>query len=139
MPSYRKSGYKPASLPTGIGCSFVLPTAFVGIGFLADFEGPGGWHSLAEVVGWAAICAGASFWCAFLLAKFRRDRRSSYLFPFASLGSAVAFLLLVIREARPATPAVLKEAYTTSFQTVGVAVVAVASMALVGWLIRRTT
>lgn len=57
--------------------------------------------------------------CAFLLAQFRRDTRSSYLFPFASLGSAVAFMLLVIWEAHPATQDWLKEAYTTALQVVG--------------------
>jgi uncharacterized protein (TIGR03382 family) len=137
MSGYERSDYRPSFLPTGIGCSFVLPTALVGIGLLADFEGPGDWRSLAELAGWIALCAGASIWCAFLLAQFRRDTRSSYLFPFASLGSAVVFMMLVIREAHPATPLWLKEAYTTGLQVVGVGAVATALMAGVGWLVRR--
>lgn len=138
MSSYERSSYRPSSLANGIGCSFVLPTALIGIPLLADFSGPGGWHSIAEVFGWIALCAGVTIWCTYLLARFQRERPSSYVFPLASLGSAAVFILLVIWEAHPATPSALKQAYTTALQIIGVGSMATALIFLVGWLIRRS-
>ena len=137
MSGYELSSYRPTSLANGIGCSFVLPTALVGIGFLADFDGPGGWHSLAEVFGWIALCAGATIWCTYLLSRFQRERPVSYVFPLSSLGSAVGFMLLVIWEAHPATPTALKQAYTTLLQIIGVGSIATALILSVVWLSRR--
>jgi hypothetical protein len=93
-----------------------------------------GWHSILEIGGWWTLCVGVSIVCSEAFAKLHRSgwRKSAYLVP-AAVGAI--FLILTIREARPDTPATIKDLATAPLQPLGI--IGILALALLISKIRR--
>jgi hypothetical protein len=68
-----------ASVEKGIGCAAVIPAALIGFAGLTDGIGPKGWFGFSELIGWAVLCAAASFALAFILSRVRWSRIATYV------------------------------------------------------------
>lgn len=101
-----------------IGCTSVVPAAFIGLAGLADYVGPKGWHGASEFVGWIAICVAVGLGVGLLLAQWRQRGWRRYAAVPLALG-AIAGFTYAPHWLGLHVPMSAKVAFTTSLQVVG--------------------
>ena len=109
----------------------MLPPAFIGLAGLTDGIGPTGWHGFAELLGWIAVCAAASYCLGLLFTPARWAKMWRFLAGTAAAGAmtfAVDWLGLD-------APTNAKIAFTSALQIIG-AVAAIGCFLLLAGFVR---
>jgi hypothetical protein len=108
------------ALNQSLGCLAVIPGTLIGFAGLMDYAGPTGWRGFAELVGWLAICAGASVLVASLFARAWCAEIAGVGALLAAIAVGCWFTWFPSYLGSPLPPMSVKLAFTMTLQVIGV-------------------
>jgi hypothetical protein len=120
-----------SSIGKGLGCIAVLPAGFIGLAGLTDGIGPTGWRGFAELFGWIAVCAVASY-CLGLLFTPRGWLKVWRFLAGVTFAGAMTFAVNWLGLDAPMNA---KIAFTSALQIIG-AVAAIGCLLLLAYFVR---